>query len=115
MQTNPRTSPIPCACPHCGGAAELQPTAVDRADFACPRCGEFSISGTDAALIEQGALAYADMRFPGRDGRALLTRPSQPAEAASSAAGEAGWARRLGYRPLMVGVLGSTACADPSE
>src|SRR3954454_10019162 len=75
MQTNPMTSPTPCACPHCGGAAELQPTLGDRADFACPRCGEFSISGTDAALIEQGALAYADMRFAERDGRRFLTRP----------------------------------------
>jgi hypothetical protein len=53
----------------------LQPTAGDRADFACPRCGEFSISDTDAALVEQGALAYADMRFAERDGRRFLTRP----------------------------------------
>ena len=75
MQTNPMTNPIPCACPHCGGAAELQPTVGDRADFACPRCGEFSISGTDAALIERGELAYADMRFAERDGRRFLTRP----------------------------------------
>jgi tRNA(Ile2) C34 agmatinyltransferase TiaS len=75
MQTNATTSSIPCACPRCGGAAELQPTAGDRADFACPRCGEFSISDTDAALVEHRALAYADMRFAERDGRRFLTRP----------------------------------------
>jgi len=75
MQTNVRSSPIPCACPHCGGAAELQPTPGDREDFACARCGEFSISNTDAAFVESGALAYADLRFVERDGRRFLTRP----------------------------------------
>jgi tRNA(Ile2) C34 agmatinyltransferase TiaS len=75
MQTNPTASPIPCACPHCGGAAELQPTIGDREDFACPRCGEFSISGTDAALVDRGVRGSSTAKdyvlFEGR--RPLLT------------------------------------------
>src|SRR4051794_32844076 len=74
MQINPITSPIACAYPHYGGRCRV---AADRSRPGGtppgPRCGAFSIRGTDAALIERGAVAYADTRFAQCDVRRFLT------------------------------------------
>jgi hypothetical protein len=42
-------------CPSCGASrVKLLPKVGDRDDYECPRCGVFSISGTDRQGIQDG-------------------------------------------------------------
>jgi hypothetical protein len=53
--TNPSLHLVPIACPHCGcDHAELMPTIGDRADYRCPVCQAFSVSGTTEQLFKNG-------------------------------------------------------------
>jgi predicted RNA-binding Zn-ribbon protein involved in translation (DUF1610 family) len=52
------------SCPHCGvSAARKEATFGDYAEFHCPSCGDYRLSGTSERLIETGAFDAA------RDGR----------------------------------------------
>jgi len=60
-------------CPHCGnGQAELLPATGDRADYCCPTCSEFSISGIQEKQFAEGRGNPRDARFMIRDGLRFL-------------------------------------------
>jgi ribosomal protein S27AE len=56
-------------CPHCSGHATLLPKHGDREDWECPRCGAFSLSGTDKAMLRPRGRGHL---VQGEDGRVWL-------------------------------------------
>lgn len=67
-----RNRPVPRECPHCGTPALLLPPVGDREDYECPRCGAFSISGSEAAKANFDA---KKAWFVEGDGRRSLAMP----------------------------------------
>jgi predicted RNA-binding Zn-ribbon protein involved in translation (DUF1610 family) len=56
-----RSKPVTTTCIHCGSAdAKLLPLVDDRADYSCPKCGNYSVSSTMQKIIENG---HADPRL----------------------------------------------------
>jgi hypothetical protein len=98
----PRAQPHPLRLPALRGRSRVAADRRRPGELRLSRCGEFSISGTDAALIERGELAYADMRFVERDGTRFLTGPRPPPTTSPSASlpSTCGWGGRE-VRPLL--------------
>jgi uncharacterized Zn finger protein len=61
-------------CPHCGmEQVILLAKAGDRADYRCPSCGQFRVSGTDLRRMESGHFNTRRARLVDRAGRTFLT------------------------------------------
>ena len=66
-------------CPHYGKSqAELLPAAGDRADYRCPTCGEFSISGTQEKRFAEGRESPQDAQFVVRGDGLRFLQPAFP-------------------------------------
>ncbi len=68
-----RNDPVEEACPHCNNEhAELLPPVGDRGDYHCPRCGYFSVDGTNERLFELGFKDSTTAGFVVLNGRRWL-------------------------------------------